>query len=84
MGRPSRPVAHRLGQAIRERRGTRTLAEVAAELGVARVTVGRIESGSRRPSLDTARALAIWLGWTLVEVLDAAERPPEDDPTDAP
>lgn len=31
--------------------------------------------GTHRPSADTARALARWLGWTVEQVLEAADQP---------
>jgi DNA-binding XRE family transcriptional regulator len=60
--------AHRAGDSLRD---------VAPALGVSNVTLSRIERGVVSPSLPTARALARWLGWTLEQVLDAAERPAE-------
>ena len=37
--------------------------------------LSRLETGTRKPSADTARALARWLSWTIEQVLDAAEQP---------
>lgn len=74
MGRPPKPVGTALGAAIRARRSGRQV-DAAAELGVSRSTLAEAERGTHAPSLATARALARWLGWSLEDVLDAAERP---------
>lgn len=39
----------------------------------------RLESGQRQPGVETARALARWLGWSLNQVIDAARQPPDAD-----
>jgi DNA-binding XRE family transcriptional regulator len=62
-----------LGRAVRARRGERGQVEAGAEAGLPHSTLSRIERGTHRPSVETARALAVWLGWTLEQVLDAAE-----------
>lgn len=64
-----------LGEAIRSRRAARSLPEVGRELGVSHQTVMRLEHGTHRPSFDTARKLATWLGWSTDQVMDAASEP---------
>lgn len=48
----------------------------------------RLEGGQRQPGVETARALARWLGWSLDQVIDAARQPPgepaQDQDTAAP
>ncbi|MCK6504830.1 helix-turn-helix domain-containing protein [Myxococcota bacterium] len=75
MPRPPARPATRLGAAIQERRKPRTLREVAEELAVSNATLSHLERGTHRPSADTARKLATWLGWTVEEVLVAADEP---------
>lgn len=65
----------RLGQAMQARRGDSPLRDVAVELGVANTTLSHLERGTHRPSLDTARKLAVWLSWSIEEVVQAAETP---------
>jgi DNA-binding XRE family transcriptional regulator len=62
-----------LGVAIRERRGNQGQVAAGIEAGVAHTTLSRLERGTHRPSADTARKLANWLGWTVEEVLVAAD-----------
>ncbi len=73
MPTPLAPVTTRLGQAVRDRRAERSQREAADEVGIPQATLSRIERGTHRPSVETARALADWLGWSLEQVLDAAE-----------
>lgn len=75
--RPPAPPATRLGVAIQARRQSSTLREVGELLGLANNTLSRLERGTHRPSADTARKLATWLGWTVEQVLDAADQPVE-------
>lgn len=75
-GRPAHPPSTALGVVLRAKRGTRTQREAAPEIGVDRVTLTRIERGTHAPSMETARALATWLGWTMERVMDAAKEPP--------
>jgi DNA-binding XRE family transcriptional regulator len=72
--RPVAPVTF-LGAHVRTQRAGRTQEAVAAEVGLPRATLSSIERGAFRPSYDTARALARWLGWTVEQVMDAADRP---------
>lgn len=48
---------------------------LAQELGLAQSSVSRLERGAARPSTDTARALARWLGWSMEQVIEAADQP---------
>jgi transcriptional regulator with XRE-family HTH domain len=64
----------KLGAEIRSRRGERSLEAIAAETGLTYSTLSRVERG-RASSMATARALAAWLGWTVGQVVDAAETP---------
>jgi len=60
---------------MRLARGAAPLHEVATSVGVTYTTLSRIERGTHRPSYDTAKALAVWLEWTVEEVMEAAGRP---------
>ena len=59
---------------MRVRRDGSTGEEAAEILGVFRNTYYRLERGTHRPSFDTARKLAAWLGWTTDQVMDAADQ----------
>lgn len=48
-------------------------------IGIPETTLSRVERGAGRPSYETARALAAWLGWSLERVLEAAESPAEKE-----
>lgn len=63
-------------RALRRQRET-TLAELSAATGVSVSTLSRLESGSRRPSLELLLPLAKAHGVTLDELVDA---PPTGDP----
>ncbi|WP_340562447.1 helix-turn-helix domain-containing protein [Streptomyces sp. GSL17-111] len=63
-------------RALRRHRDT-TLAELAARTGISVSTLSRLESGSRRPSLELLLPLARAHGVTLDELVDA---PPTGDP----
>lgn len=73
MPRPPPKPRTVLGQAIQARRGD-TLEEAAAQSNIPRTTLSRLERGTHRPSYDTAKALASWLGWTVEQVMEGAER----------
>jgi DNA-binding XRE family transcriptional regulator len=75
MANPPAPVGTMLGQALRRKRGASTQADAAAELGLATLSISRLERGTHRPNTDTARKLSKWLGWTVEQVLDAADTP---------
>jgi DNA-binding XRE family transcriptional regulator len=64
-----------LGAAIQARREGRSSITAGQEVGVTHSTMLRLERGTVRPSADTARSLANWLGWTMEQVLDAADTP---------
>ncbi|BCJ74389.1 hypothetical protein CS0771_39330 [Catellatospora sp. IY07-71] len=63
-------------RALRQQRET-TLAELSAETGISVSTLSRLESGSRRPTLELLLPLARAHGVTLDELVDA---PPTGDP----
>ncbi|NES15097.1 MULTISPECIES: helix-turn-helix domain-containing protein [Micromonospora] len=63
-------------RALRQQRET-TLAELAAATGISVSTLSRLESGSRRPTLELLLPLARAHGVTLDELVDA---PPTGDP----
>lgn len=75
MPTPSKPVTTALGVAIRDQRAGRSQRGIADAVGVPAATLSRLERGTHRPSADTARKLATWLGWTVEQVLDAADQP---------
>lgn len=77
MPTPPKPPQTHLGIAIRERRAERSQRDVGEAVGVPGATLSRIERGTHRPTYDTARAIATWLGWTVDEVMLAAEAPIE-------
>ena len=68
-------VGRRL-RALRQRRET-TLADLSAQTGISVSTLSRLESGSRRPTLELLLPLARAHGVTLDELVDA---PPTGDP----
>lgn len=72
MPTPTKPVTTALGAALRARRANRTQEDAAVDAGVQAPTLSRIERGTHRPSIDTAMALARWLGWSVEEVMAAA------------
>lgn len=63
-------------RALRRRRET-TLADLSAETGISVSTLSRLESGTRRPTLELLLPLARAYGVTLDELVDA---PPTGDP----
>jgi transcriptional regulator with XRE-family HTH domain len=73
MAPASSPTRTRLGVALRDRRGARSLRVVAAEVSLSRATLGRIESGAVVPSADNLQACAKWLGWTMEQALEASK-----------
>jgi transcriptional regulator with XRE-family HTH domain len=68
-------VGPRLGALRRQRQ--RTLTELAADTGISISTLSRLESGTRRPTLELLLPLAKAHGVTLDELVDA---PPTGDP----
>jgi hypothetical protein len=60
---------------MQSKRGTTPSTVVAPEVGLSHSAWLRLEGAVHRPSVDTARKLARWLGWTVEQVLDAAEAP---------
>lgn len=73
MPRPSAQPTTPLGQAIQRRRAGRAQRVVSEEAGVPHTTLSRLERGTHEPSTKTALALARWLGWSVEQVLEAAE-----------
>ena len=63
-------------RALRRQRDV-TLDELSAQTGISKSTLSRLESGSRRPTLELLLPLARIYGVTLDELVDA---PPADDP----
>ncbi|SBT42688.1 helix-turn-helix domain-containing protein [Micromonospora narathiwatensis] len=63
-------------RALRQQRNT-TLAELSASTGISVSTLSRLESGTRRPTLELLLPLARAHGVTLDELVDA---PPTGDP----
>lgn len=78
--RPPPEPATALGAAIQRQRGAARQEDAAADLELTGTTLSRLERGTHRPSADTARALARWLGWTMEQVLDAADQPAPPTP----
>lgn len=81
MGRPSQSPTTALGVALRARRGAVGQVEAGREAGVPHTTLSGIERGAHVPSVDTALALARWLGWSVEQVLVAARTPVESSLT---
>jgi DNA-binding XRE family transcriptional regulator len=79
MPRRPTPPSTALGHALRVRRAGDSQAVASAAAGVAQEALSRMERGTHRPSYDTAKALAAWLGWTVEQVMEAAERPIEGE-----
>ena len=68
-----------LAAEVARERGALTQAEAAQAAGLTQRTWSAVERSVHRPSADTALKLARWLGWTVEEVLEAADRPVADD-----
>jgi len=74
----------RLGTLLREARGTRSMAEIAAVSGVPAETLRKIETGRiATPAFFTVAALAAALGLTLEDVVRQCARPEEMLPGEA-
>ena len=68
----------RLGMLLREARGPRSMAEIAAVSGVPAETLRKIETGRiATPAFFTVAALAGTLGLALQEIAQACAEPPE-------
>lgn len=78
MPRPSPRPGTKLGAAIQQRRGGRRQVDVGAEVGLNGTTLSRLERGTHQPSAATALKLAPWLGWTVEQVLRAAQEPAKE------
>jgi transcriptional regulator with XRE-family HTH domain len=69
----------RLGSLLREARGTRSMAEIAAASGVPAETLRKIETGRiATPAFFTVAALAVTLGLRLDEIARACAEPGEE------
>ena len=69
----------RLGLLLREARGRRSMAEIAAASGVPAETLRKIETGRiATPAFFTVAALAVALGLGLDEIARACAEPPGD------
>jgi DNA-binding phage protein len=78
-----RERGERLGALLREARGERSLADVAAEAGISAETLRKIETGRiPTPAFFTVSALATTLGLSL-DALVIAAAPPVTDRRDA-
>jgi DNA-binding phage protein len=78
-----RERGERLGALLREARGERSLADVAAEAGISAETLRKIETGRiPTPAFFTVSALATTLGLSL-DALVIAAVPPVTDRRDA-
>ncbi len=68
----------RLGMVLREARGPRSMAEIAARSGVPAETLRKIETGrTATPAFFTVAALAAALGLSLEEIVRACAEPDE-------
>jgi len=67
-----------LGESMRLRRGTSSGALVAKNIGISRAAYYGAEAGTREMNMQTAEALADWLGWTIDAVVKAARKPPTE------
>lgn len=63
-----------VGTTIRLLRGERSQEDLAHEAGISTSTLSRLERGLHQPSLPTLRKLAVALGVSLADLIDAAER----------
>ena len=73
-----RERGERLGMLLREARGPRSMAEIAAMSGVPAETLRKIETGRiATPAFFTVAALATALGLSLEEIVQACAEPPE-------
>lgn len=74
MSRPRAIPFTALAVAIRARGGNGTLRDLAQLAGVPVATMARIERGRGIRSANAQR-LALWLGWTVAQVWEAARTP---------
>ena len=81
MPRPKKPPKTALGAALRKKRGERPSIEVAAEIGISQASLSRVETGKGTITLETALALARWLGWTVEELAEASKEPLHNEET---
>ena len=75
----TRARGERLGLLLREARGPRSMAEIAAASGVPAETLRKIETGRiATPAFFTVAALAVALGLGLDEIARACAEPGEE------
>jgi transcriptional regulator with XRE-family HTH domain len=78
LSRPERARGERLGTLLREARGARSMAEIAAASGVPAETLRKIETGRiATPAFFTVAALAAALGLALEDVVRQCAGPEE-------
>jgi transcriptional regulator with XRE-family HTH domain len=78
LSRLERARGERLGFLLREARGSRSMAEIAATSGVPVETLRKIETGRiATPAFFTVAALASALGLDLAEIARLCAEPPE-------
>lgn len=79
----SRLAIEQLGPMLRERRGSRGIRAIAAEIGISIATLSRVETG-KQPDLDTFSKICQWLSIDPSEVLGGGipvDRNDEDNST---
>jgi transcriptional regulator with XRE-family HTH domain len=62
-----------VGTTIKLLRGERPQEDLAHEAGISTSTLSRIERGLHQPSLPTLRKIAVALGVSLADLIDASE-----------
>ena len=72
MGRHRTTPTTALGAAVQQRRGSLKLSEVATEIGVDKSCLSRVENGAGVRG-GNAERLAGWLGWSVGDVVRAAD-----------
>jgi transcriptional regulator with XRE-family HTH domain len=76
-----RERGERLGRALRDARGERSIVDVAGAAGISAETLRKIETGRiPTPAFFTVSALATALGLSLDTLVGASDRPAMDDP----
>jgi DNA-binding XRE family transcriptional regulator len=75
MPRPAPKPSSALATAIQAKRADLRQQDAADVLGVSGGTLSRLERGTHQPSTDTALKLARWLGWSMEQVIEAANAP---------
>lgn len=80
-----RITIEQLGPMLKERRGNRSIREVARQIEISAATLSRIESG-KQPDIETFSKICKWLGLDAGEVLgcSVADKAPPSAPTTLP